>query len=512
MVLSSETCSASASDESTSRGSEELQATKPELSDEGGGSKPVQPASEDAATLPAERRDASAVCCDPGKSSMDTVENTDSNSKGSPPDAEKGNDGGEKEPGSKFIFPGYRPIPGVELGPRFEFEKRVRKHPTGGARAATCLPAGVVIPNRSSDGLKKATPELCSDGDGTSPRSDRTTPVHLEEEQPQQADENEAGRPPATAANEEAQENKSPKENVGTSVGSSGVFFMPQWNNQGLNYGRNDSTIPQHPQTYCATPTRWPAQPYIQNGYIFMCNAWTETEVFQRRIFGLPNTVEYTTAMESITEEGSVLFLFNLKTRVLYGVFKPSGKATIDRHLGAFRNKFRLHLPFTIINRTFALAETNFPPFLKETTNRCMPLTASQVQQLISLMDPYGAMSYPCSYPIVCNPGIVAGVQQYQGYLTQQNVIMNPQAAIQYNLAYPMAGQMPSGIHLTGVHGNKTKWSPKSSDTYTKGKRTSTNAPDAASGAKESKSPPLISRRKFTNSKFTPCETMETWF
>jgi len=259
-----------------------------------------------------------------------------------------------------------------------------------------------------------------------------------------------------------------------------------------------------------------------------MCNSWTEAEVFQRRIFGLPNTAEYVAALNSLSEEGSVLFLFNLTTRLLYGVFSPNGKAEVDSQSGAFRNKFRLHQSFTIrskMNRTFTLAETNFPPFLKETTNRCMGLTALQAHQLIGLMDPWNVLQLQ-HYPyylqlqqlaslqpsVVCTPGVVTSTEQQgtaqgqaQGWRYPTTSIYNWANAAK-SLANPMCPQIAGNINLSLLNASTTptattgNWAP--GVVWPTG-ATNRESKDK-SGPPSVPSPPVIARRKFTNSKKKP--------
>jgi len=64
-----------------------------------------------------------------------------------------------------------------------------------------------------------------------------------------------------------------------------------------------------------------------KNGVIFICDSSTEQECISRRLLGLPKSQ---TSLLSKMGDSSFLFLFNVRSRQLLGVFQPDGPAGMD--------------------------------------------------------------------------------------------------------------------------------------------------------------------------------------
>ena len=64
-----------------------------------------------------------------------------------------------------------------------------------------------------------------------------------------------------------------------------------------------------------------------RNGLVFICDPTTEKECLQRRLLGLPKSQS---SLLSKLADTSLLFLFNVRTRQMLGVFAPDGPAGME--------------------------------------------------------------------------------------------------------------------------------------------------------------------------------------
>jgi len=150
----------------------------------------------------------------------------------------------------------------------------------------------------------------------------------------------------------------------------------------------------------------------IRNGFIFLANHRTEQEVFDRQLFGLPNSPENYERLKQLGGD-SVLFLFNLTTRVLYGMYKPNGPPSYNIAQDAWSGKFPLQLRFTCLAEQWVLVEDELPEFLKKTSNRCMLLSGAQAR---SLMQAQKKEDQPNLASTMVYPGVFRGTPSHQTY------------------------------------------------------------------------------------------------
>merc|ERR1719336_1206810 len=121
----------------------------------------------------------------------------------------------------------------------------------------------------------------------------------------------------------------------------------------------------------------------VDNGYIFLANEFTEKEVFARKLFGLSKKSVLCKELEKMNTS-SCCFLFNLHTRVLWGMFIPTtGKSEENKVPEAFQGGFPVQVEFKTWVGPYCLKEDNFPKFLKDQSNRSMFLTETQTHDLL---------------------------------------------------------------------------------------------------------------------------------
>jgi len=70
-----------------------------------------------------------------------------------------------------------------------------------------------------------------------------------------------------------------------------------------------------------------------RNGLVFICDPTTEEECLSRRLLGLPKSQS---SLLSKLADSSLLFLFNVRTRQMLGVFSPDGAAGMEIEPAAF--------------------------------------------------------------------------------------------------------------------------------------------------------------------------------
>ncbi|XP_074312159.1 uncharacterized protein LOC141647748 [Silene latifolia] len=99
---------------------------------------------------------------------------------------------------------------------------------------------------------------------------------------------------------------------------------------------------------------------FPEDGAIFMANPLTREECFERKLFGLPANFEDFVLRIKI---GMLLFLFDFKSRKLYGVFEASSKGGFNLVPDAFKSsnsKFPAQVHFNILWQCSPLQEDAF--------------------------------------------------------------------------------------------------------------------------------------------------------
>jgi len=81
----------------------------------------------------------------------------------------------------------------------------------------------------------------------------------------------------------------------------------------------------------------------VRNGVIFICDSVTEQECLARCLLGLPKTQ---VSLLSKVTDSSLLFLFNVRTRQLMGVFQPTCPAGMDLVPSAWGGRFPVQVRF----------------------------------------------------------------------------------------------------------------------------------------------------------------------
>ena len=94
-----------------------------------------------------------------------------------------------------------------------------------------------------------------------------------------------------------------------------------------------------------------------RNGMVFICDPTTEDECLSRRLLGLPKSQA---SLLSKLSGSSLLFLFNVRTRKLLGVFQPDGAAGLELEPSAFGGdgRFPVQVRFVPVHPT-TLRPTN---------------------------------------------------------------------------------------------------------------------------------------------------------
>lgn len=168
-----------------------------------------------------------------------------------------------------------------------------------------------------------------------------------------------------------------------------------------------------------------PAIGAIRNGFIFMTNKHTEMEIFDRSLFGLPeNKYSIGCDIGLLKERESALFLFNLKTRMLRGVFTPVGVAGGCIDPDAWGGKFPLQCRFRLLVGEYEIHEEKFPIFLREDSNRMRWLSGNECVLIIRrMLDTYReehphSVSRLSSYDYTHQPNMVPGqMNQMNGHV-----------------------------------------------------------------------------------------------
>lgn len=134
----------------------------------------------------------------------------------------------------------------------------------------------------------------------------------------------------------------------------------------------------------------------IQNSFIFLANKISEGEVFNRQLFGLPSDRNnYLEKLSDVLPGKSLLFMFNMTTRVLHGIFVPTCPASAYIEPSAWRGKFPVQIRFSLYYGPLMLSERFFPDFLGCEYNKCRKLDKKQTEQLVTAFLTVGSVFPP---------------------------------------------------------------------------------------------------------------------
>ncbi|KAL0354976.1 UNVERIFIED_CONTAM: hypothetical protein Sradi_3944500 [Sesamum radiatum] len=123
-------------------------------------------------------------------------------------------------------------------------------------------------------------------------------------------------------------------------------------------------------------------------GFIFMCNPSTKSDCYQYRVFGLPS------GKKEVVEEikpGTKLFLFDIGSKLLYGIYEATSAGKLNLEPAAFNGKFPAQVKFKIFKECIPLPESSLKQVIKD--NYTGPkfkqeLSGNQVKKLLSLFRP----------------------------------------------------------------------------------------------------------------------------
>ncbi|KAI5054446.1 hypothetical protein GOP47_0030665, partial [Adiantum capillus-veneris] len=136
-------------------------------------------------------------------------------------------------------------------------------------------------------------------------------------------------------------------------------------------------------------------------GLIFMCDESTKLDCFKYRVFGLSKRKRN---LIDIITKGMSLFLFDVKLKVLHGIYAASSEGIFNSEPDAFGGNFPWQVKFHIEKACIPLPEDVFKPAIKD--NYFTPrkfkteLTSDQVQKLVKLFSPL-----PLQSPTLNEPG-----------------------------------------------------------------------------------------------------------
>ncbi|XP_057791497.1 uncharacterized protein LOC131008583 [Salvia miltiorrhiza] len=206
------------------------------------------------------------------------------------------------------------------------------------------------------------------------------------------------------------------------------------------------------------------------SGFIFLCNQTTKLQCYQYRVFGLPWGQKG--AAEKI-KPGSKLFLFDFKSKLLYGVYEATSDGGLNLEPAAFGGKFPAQVKFKIFKECLPIPESSLRYVIKENYTGAkfkQELDVKQVTKLISAFSPLAAsicqpapqplvqpasISQPAPQPLavsICQPApqprpgaIPPSLLEYQHKLTGRLPMMEAPylAQVQYNNILPPVEARP---------------------------------------------------------------------
>ncbi|XP_042034026.1 uncharacterized protein LOC121780459 [Salvia splendens] len=185
-------------------------------------------------------------------------------------------------------------------------------------------------------------------------------------------------------------------------------------------------------------------------GFIFLCNMSTKLQCYQYRVFGLPfGRME---VVEKI-KIGSKLFLFDFKSKLLYGVYEATCDGNLNLEPAAFGGQFPAQVKFKIFKECLPIPESSLRYIIKENYTGAkfkQELDGEQVAKLISNFRPLASsvcQPAPQALANVPRPGVdppspLKYLHNLTGRLPNMEVPYTP--AVQYNNIRPPVEAQPA--------------------------------------------------------------------
>ncbi|XP_047959317.1 class E vacuolar protein-sorting machinery protein HSE1-like [Salvia hispanica] len=184
-------------------------------------------------------------------------------------------------------------------------------------------------------------------------------------------------------------------------------------------------------------------------GFIFLCNMSTKLQCYQYRVFGLPfGRME---VVEKI-KIGSKLFLFDFKSKLLYGAYEATCDGNLNLEPAAFGGQFPAQVKFKIFKECLPIHESSLRYIIKENYTGAkfkQELDGEQVAKLISNFRPLvSSVCQPAPQALahVPRPGAdPPSLLEYQHNLTGRmpNMEVPYTPVVQYNNIRPPVEAQP---------------------------------------------------------------------
>ncbi|MCO5547248.1 hypothetical protein L7F22_000693 [Adiantum nelumboides] len=135
-------------------------------------------------------------------------------------------------------------------------------------------------------------------------------------------------------------------------------------------------------------------------GLIFMCDESTKLDCFKYRVFGLSKKKKN---LLDIITKGMCLFLFDVKLKILHGIYAASSDGVFNLEPDAFGGNFPWQVKFHIEKACIPLPEDVFKTAIKDnyfaSRKFKRELTSEQVEKLVKLFSPLPALTASLDEP-----------------------------------------------------------------------------------------------------------------
>ncbi|KAL1533219.1 hypothetical protein AAHA92_33136 [Salvia divinorum] len=184
-------------------------------------------------------------------------------------------------------------------------------------------------------------------------------------------------------------------------------------------------------------------------GFIFLCNMSTKLHCYQYRVFGLPF------GRKEVVEKikiGSKLFLFDFKSKLLYGVYEATSDGNLNLEPAAFGGQFPAQVKFKIFEECLPIPESSLRYIITENYTGAkfkQELNGEQVAKLISYFRPLASLvcqPAPQALAHAPRPGAIPpSLLEYQHNLTGRlpTVEVPYPPVVQYNNIRPPVEAQP---------------------------------------------------------------------